>query len=199
MDCEAPLKKWMTTHSSILAWRIPWTEEPGGLQSMGSQRVEHNWETNAYTLWYSIYCGGLELITQYLWGIPVCFLTSNQPTSKSLSDYHWLGSVLAGYGPWCPKESDMTEWHIFSGSVLELIDSFRLQRSLWFTGSVGRGKAKRSEELIYETKRNHKTQLPHSINRLSVEIRRKSNVEGDNRDLMKEVRLLFGFRKEKNY
>ena len=32
----------MTTHSSIVAWRIPWTEEPGGLQSMGSQRVGHN-------------------------------------------------------------------------------------------------------------------------------------------------------------
>ena len=31
----------MTTHSSILAWRIPWTEEPGGLQSMGTQRVRH--------------------------------------------------------------------------------------------------------------------------------------------------------------
>ena len=35
---EDPLKKVMATHSSILAWRIPWTEEPGGLQSMGSQR-----------------------------------------------------------------------------------------------------------------------------------------------------------------
>ena len=34
-----PLEKAMATHSSILAWRIPWTEEPGGLQSMGSQRV----------------------------------------------------------------------------------------------------------------------------------------------------------------
>ena len=33
----------MATHSSILAWKIPWTEEPGGLQSMGSQRVGHNW------------------------------------------------------------------------------------------------------------------------------------------------------------
>ena len=33
----------MATHSSILAWKIPWTEEPSGLQSMGSQRVEHNW------------------------------------------------------------------------------------------------------------------------------------------------------------
>ena len=34
---EAPLEKGMATHSSILAWRMPWTEEPGGLQSMGSQ------------------------------------------------------------------------------------------------------------------------------------------------------------------
>ena len=39
---EDPLKKEMATHSSILAWRIPWTEEPGGVQSMGSQRVGHD-------------------------------------------------------------------------------------------------------------------------------------------------------------
>ena len=39
---EDPLEKEMATHSSILAWRIPWTEEPGGLQSMGLQRVRHN-------------------------------------------------------------------------------------------------------------------------------------------------------------
>ena len=39
---EDPLKKGMAVHSSILAWRIPWTEEHGGLQSMGSQRVEHD-------------------------------------------------------------------------------------------------------------------------------------------------------------
>ena len=37
------------SHSSILAWRIPWTEEPGGLQSMGSQRVEHDWVTKNLT------------------------------------------------------------------------------------------------------------------------------------------------------
>ena len=42
---EDPLEKGMATRSSILAWRIPWTEEPGGLQSMGSQRVGHNWAT----------------------------------------------------------------------------------------------------------------------------------------------------------
>ena len=39
---EDPLEKEMATHSSILAWEIPWTEEPGGLQSMGSQRVGHD-------------------------------------------------------------------------------------------------------------------------------------------------------------
>jgi len=39
---EDPLKKGMTTHPNILAWRIPWTENPGGLQSMESQRVRHN-------------------------------------------------------------------------------------------------------------------------------------------------------------
>ena len=39
---EGPLEKGMVSHSSILAWKIPWTEEPGGLQSMGSQRVGHN-------------------------------------------------------------------------------------------------------------------------------------------------------------
>ena len=39
---EDPLEKEMETHSSILAWRIPWPEEPGGLQSMGSQRIGHD-------------------------------------------------------------------------------------------------------------------------------------------------------------
>ena len=39
---EDPLEDGMATHSSILAWRTPWTEESGGLQSMGSQRVRHD-------------------------------------------------------------------------------------------------------------------------------------------------------------
>ena len=39
---EDPLEKEMATHSSIFAWKIPWTEEPGRLQSMGSQRVRHS-------------------------------------------------------------------------------------------------------------------------------------------------------------
>ena len=43
---EDPLEKEMVTHSSILAWEIAWTEEPGGLWSIGSQRVGHDQETN---------------------------------------------------------------------------------------------------------------------------------------------------------
>ena len=42
LGLEDPLEKEMATCSSILAWRTPWTEEPGGLQSMGSQRVRHD-------------------------------------------------------------------------------------------------------------------------------------------------------------
>ena len=41
LDPEDSLEKGMATHSSILAWRVPWTEEPGGIQSMGSQRFMH--------------------------------------------------------------------------------------------------------------------------------------------------------------
>ena len=45
---EDPLEKEMATHSSILVWRIPWTEEPGGLQSTRLQRAGHNWETSLH-------------------------------------------------------------------------------------------------------------------------------------------------------
>ena len=46
---EDPLEKGKAPCSRILAWKIPWTEEPGGLQSMGSQRVRHDWTTNTFT------------------------------------------------------------------------------------------------------------------------------------------------------
>ena len=46
LDQEAPLEQGMAIHSYIPAWRIPWTKKAGGLQSMGLQRVRHNWATN---------------------------------------------------------------------------------------------------------------------------------------------------------
>ena len=48
---EDALEKEMTIHSSLLVWRILWTEEPGGLQTMGSRRVGHDWATNTFTLY----------------------------------------------------------------------------------------------------------------------------------------------------
>ena len=45
---EDPLEKGMATHSTILTWRIPWTEDPSGLESRGLQRVGHNWATNTF-------------------------------------------------------------------------------------------------------------------------------------------------------
>ena len=56
LDWEDLLEKEMATHSSILAWKIPWTEEPGRLESLGSQRVGHNWATSlshSLGLWFS--------------------------------------------------------------------------------------------------------------------------------------------------
>ena len=47
---EDPLEKKTTTHSSILAWKTPWTEEPGGLQSMGLRRIRDDWATDTFTL-----------------------------------------------------------------------------------------------------------------------------------------------------
>ena len=63
---EDPLEKEMATHSSILAWKISWTEEPGGLQSMGSQRVGHDWATNTSILWHC-----LSLGLEWNWLFPV--------------------------------------------------------------------------------------------------------------------------------
>ena len=51
---EEPLEKRIATHSSILAWGIPWTEEPGGLQFTGSQRVRHDWVTNTVTFYFKL-------------------------------------------------------------------------------------------------------------------------------------------------
>ena len=55
---QDPLEKGMITHSGILAWRIPWTEKPGGLQSMWLQRLRHDWVTNTFTFLYTL---GLHL------------------------------------------------------------------------------------------------------------------------------------------
>ena len=81
----------MAPHYSTLAWKIPWTEEPGGLQSMGSRRVRHNWATS------------LSLFTFLHWR------RKWQPTPVLLPGKSHGWRSLVGCNPWGREESDTTE------------------------------------------------------------------------------------------
>ena len=85
------LEKAMAPHSSTLAWKIPWMEEPGGLQSMGSRRVGHDWATS------------FSLFTFMHWR------RKWQPTPVHLPGKSHGWRSLVGYSPWDHKESDTTE------------------------------------------------------------------------------------------
>ena len=63
------LEKEMASHSSILAWKIPWTEEPGRLQSMGSQRVGHDWVTEPGSQYFFCYLFSFFLFKKIYWSI----------------------------------------------------------------------------------------------------------------------------------
>ena len=84
---EDPLKKEMAIHSSTIAWKIPWTEEPGRLRSMGLQRVGHDWATS---LSYWNQAGP--------YGPPGCW-------SLSLFHFSCLQEIVSSfhYLPWAPK------------------------------------------------------------------------------------------------
>ena len=64
---EDPLEEGMATHSSIPAWRIPWTEEPGRLQSLGLQRVEHDWSDFAPLLLHIFTSRYIEKTETFIW------------------------------------------------------------------------------------------------------------------------------------
>ena len=87
---EDPLEEGMTTHSSILAWRIPWTEESGGLQSRGSQRAGRDWNDWAYHT--NIYRS---------------FLSNRQKQSTGPSTGGW---VVSGHGPSLLAVKAMSHW-----------------------------------------------------------------------------------------
>ena len=80
---EDPLEKEMATHSSTLAWKIPWMEEPDRLQSMGSQRVGHDW-TTSLSFYSSFWRGKLQ-------PAPV-FLPGESHGRRGLVDYSLWGS-----------------------------------------------------------------------------------------------------------
>ena len=124
----------MATHSSILAWRIPWTEEPGRLQSMGLQRVGHDWVTNTHTHKHTHQAlAKKKTMKRWLRWQRIC-LQCRRPrldpwVGKIAWRRKWLPTPvflpwevhgqrsLAGYSPWGCKESDTIEgltlrhWH----------------------------------------------------------------------------------------
>ena len=95
---EDPLEKEMAIHSRTIAWKIPWTEEPGRLQSMGSQRVRHNWVTS---LIHSL--TGASLVAQLVKNLPAMQETWAQslgwedPLEKGKATH---SSILAWRIPW---------------------------------------------------------------------------------------------------
>ena len=120
------LRNWTTTTpSSVLTWRIPWREEPGGLQPMGSQRVGHDWMTELN--WNKIYTHTYKytktsLVVQTVEHLPTTWETRVQSlgwenllekemaTHSSIFAWKilWM-EELVGYSPWGHKESDTTE------------------------------------------------------------------------------------------
>ena len=90
---EDPLEKEMATHSSILAWRIPWTEEPGRLQCMGSQRVRHDWATITHSFQRrEILVFWTDAPSNYIYSSLFLFLTPNLCYSPPFSIPDWIGS-----------------------------------------------------------------------------------------------------------
>ena len=108
----------MATHSSILAWRIPWTEEPDGLQSMESQRVGHDRATN------TVFEGNVNPL-QYSW-------PGKSHGQRNLAGCSPWGSQRVGYdlvtnGPWVGKIPWRMEW---LPTPVFLPEEFHEQRSL---------------------------------------------------------------------
>ena len=128
----------MAPRSSTLAWKIPWMEEPDRLQSMGSQRVRHDWATSFH----------FGAIMRPLWGFPhssvgkesscnagdpglirvrkIPWRRKWQSTPALLPGKSHGWRSLIGYSPWGHKESDTTEWlHFLSDMLCKVKDFYR--------------------------------------------------------------------------
>ena len=117
LDQKDPLEKKRATHSRILAWRIPWAEEPGGLQSKGWQRVRHDWATNTLTFpgWLTILLHPAADIALSGWLLCPCCL-------EGYSGPPWL--------LWAPPCSCSSGW------VVPLLGSFADAKSYLFHNRI---------------------------------------------------------------
>ena len=117
---EDPLEKEMATHSSILAWKILWTEEPGGLQSMGSQRVGHDWVANTKRrgqLWSVIWYRPSLYWSQTHHSIQKCSLEGFSTLQENWnSKYCGIHSHILGFRiqPFM-KVMTLSSWSLHSG------------------------------------------------------------------------------------
>ena len=120
---EDPQEKGMAPDSSILAWRIPWTEAPGGLWSMGSQRVGHNWVNNTHTIFLNfiylhlflavlgLHCyAGFSLVTAKVGSVQASQCCGEQALGhvdfSGCGSRLWsMGSVVVEHGLSCPMAS----------------------------------------------------------------------------------------------
>ena len=99
---EDPLKKGMATHYNILAWWIPWTEEPGGPQSIGSQRVGHNWVTFTFTFLYQpSYQGSKKKKKKYMFYI---LITITKLLAITVVNFSVLPTVYNNASSMCPGQ-----------------------------------------------------------------------------------------------
>ena len=110
---EDPLEEEMATHSSVLAWRIPWTEEPGGLRSRGSQRVGHNRATNSFASLPPL--GSKASLSHWVWA-------DHSPKKYSdplfLEGASWQAMQWTGRGVWSAHRAPLPGLGCLQPSIL---------------------------------------------------------------------------------
>ena len=120
---EDPLEKEMATHSSILAWRIPWREEPARLQSIGSQRVRQDWATS---LRFTLHRNEISRMTALMYSFPnlepghcsmsgsnCCLLTCIQ-VSQEIGKVVWYSHLFQNFPVYCM-------WHSMNYNSIKLL------------------------------------------------------------------------------
>ena len=112
---ERPLEKGTAIHSSSLVWRIPWTEEPSRLQSMGLQRVGHDWATFTCTSFQRRHIEGKGMQNNKRWSLGLILILISREISPSV----WLSNP------------DKWGWIWF----LWIVNSFERLRIYWFNSS----------------------------------------------------------------
>ena len=127
LDQEDPREKEMATHSSILAWKIPWIEDPGGLQSTGSQRVRHDWATSlSLSLWGS-FCYlqlNLNVIKSFLWSINYNQRDGNRDSAQTVNSQVWVD--FPEKGTWLEQANHLEYSSQYSVSLVPLSDHLAL-------------------------------------------------------------------------